>query len=104
GCVYKLSAVRNGGDSSSGVGDWRYCLKLSEQTVKVSTPGVLQSRRFVSGTPESGRFIGDMVFDELMGEPAQNIIVDPADFTRRKKVSKEASFEDLLVPIYKKGQ
>ena len=40
GGVYKLGAIRGEGDA------WRYCLKLSEQPVKVSNPGIQQVRRF----------------------------------------------------------
>ena len=40
GGVYKLTAIRPQG------GAWRHKIKLSEQEAKISTPGVLQVRRF----------------------------------------------------------
>ncbi|MFP5504089.1 MAG: nicotinate phosphoribosyltransferase, partial [Candidatus Sericytochromatia bacterium] len=42
GGVYKLSALRAPGE------DWKYKLKLSEQAIKISNPGILQVRRFHS--------------------------------------------------------
>ena len=39
GGVYKLSAVRD------AHGPWRDCVKVSEQSAKVSSPGILQVRR-----------------------------------------------------------
>ena len=41
GGVYKLSALREDARAP-----WQYKIKLSEQTVKISTPGILQVRRF----------------------------------------------------------
>jgi nicotinate phosphoribosyltransferase len=43
GGVFKLGAVRDPG------ANWDYKIKLSEQAVKVSKPGVLQVRRFERG-------------------------------------------------------
>jgi nicotinate phosphoribosyltransferase len=57
GGVYKLSAVRNPG------GEWEPRVKVSDQTAKVSTPGLLQIRRFIEG----GRFTADMIYDTLTG-------------------------------------
>ena len=54
GGVYKLSAIRDPG------GAWQYKVKLSEQAVKISNPGILQVRRYY----EDGQAIGDMIFDE----------------------------------------
>ncbi len=58
GGVYKLSAIRRDG------GDWEPRIKLSEQTAKVTTPGVLGVRRY---RDESGRLSGDMVYDQTTG-------------------------------------
>ena len=54
GGVYKLSAIRSNGSA------WQYKVKLSEQAVKISNPGVLQVRRFY----HDGQATGDMIFDE----------------------------------------
>jgi nicotinate phosphoribosyltransferase len=87
GGVYKLSAMRVGG------GEWQHRIKISEQAIKTSNPGMLQVRRF----PDA-----DMIFDQLGGEPT-NVIVDPLDPTRRRTVPANAAYEDLLVPIFRRG-
>ncbi len=93
GGVYKLTAVRQPG------GPWQYKLKLSEQAVKISTPGIQQVRRFHSG----GEFIGDMIYDTELGiRPGQGII-DPADPTRRKKIPPDTPSTELLAPIFRGG-
>jgi nicotinate phosphoribosyltransferase len=57
-------------------GEWSHRLKLSEELAKVSTPGILQVRRCAEG---------DVLWDELTGAP-------------------DCDGEDLLVPIFRKGQ
>ncbi|MGB5832148.1 MAG: hypothetical protein WBG92_09190, partial [Thiohalocapsa sp.] len=97
GGVYKLAAIREG----EGVDEkWRYTLKLSEQAIKISNPGVQQVRRFARG----GKFLGDMIYNEA--EPMQDDrkLVDPADMTRTKKIAAEAEHEDLLVPVMREGE
>ena len=56
GGVYKLSAVRSNGEA------WQYKVKLSEQAAKVSTPGVLQVRRYYSAG--DGAPLADAIIDE----------------------------------------
>jgi nicotinate phosphoribosyltransferase len=96
GGVYKLAAVRRPGEK------WRYRIKLSEQAVKVSTPGILQVRRFRS---DSG-LVADAIFDEERGFRNENepSIVDPIDITRRKRIPRGAVHEDLLVPVLRGGR
>ena len=94
GGVYKLSAIRPAG------GDWRYKVKISEQTSKISTPGILQTRRF----GENGRFEGDMTYELGIGVPDEPVIVDPIDHTHRKRIPPAMPFEDLLVPIMRGGR
>lgn len=93
GGVYKLSAIRD------GEGRWRYTLKLSEQAAKISTPGIQQIRRFRL----NGEFVADMIYNEETGD-GENMIVDPNDMTRSKKLPVDAEIEDLLVPIFREGQ
>lgn len=88
GGVYKLAAVREPG------GEWEPRVKLSEQAVKTTTPGLLQVRRFEA----DGEFVGDMIFDELAPPEGEWTIVDPLDMTRRKRFSPESRWSDLLVP------
>jgi nicotinate phosphoribosyltransferase len=96
GGVYKLTATRRPGQN------WQYRLKLSEQSVKISTPGIHQVRRFA----QDGEFIGDMIYDELLGpgEGDGYVIVDPADAARRKRIPADAEFTDLLVPVLRNGR
>lgn len=94
GGVYKLAAVRRPG------ADWEYKVKLSEQAIKVSTPGVQQVRRF----HDSSGFIADMIFDEQMGAPEPAMIVDPLDATRRRRMAAGTAYEDLLVPVFRSGR
>ncbi len=98
GGVYKLSALKPAGR------DWQHKIKLSEQAIKVSTPGILQVRRF---RDETG-FIADCIWDELTGFPTQEgeetLIVDPLDLTRRKRIPAAMAFEDLLVPALRRGE
>ena len=94
GGVYKLSSLKE--DS----GKWIPKVKLSEQSIKISDPGILQVRRFFN---DQG-FLSDMIFDQTQSlEPPTRVIVDPEDFTRRRELPKELSYEDLLVPIFRKG-
>jgi nicotinate phosphoribosyltransferase len=95
GGVYKLAAVRE-----RGTKEWTYKLKLSEQAIKVSTPGILQVRRFIRG----GEYVGDMIYNEEMNPGNSRTIVDPADLTRRKAMGADATTEDLLVPIFREGK
>jgi nicotinate phosphoribosyltransferase len=94
GGVYKLGAIR--GDD----GRWSYKVKLSEQAAKISTPGIHQVRRFRSET----EFIADGIYDVEHGASKAFTVVDPLDPTRRKHLPPETPFEDLLVPIFERGQ
>ena len=94
GGVYKLGAIREDD------GSWRPCVKLSEQVVKVSNPGLLQVRRFMQG----GECVGDALWDELHEEPRAWTIVDGADPTHRKPLPAGATAHDLLVPVYRAGR
>jgi nicotinate phosphoribosyltransferase len=95
GGVYKLSAIRESRDEP-----WRYKVKLSEQTAKVSNPGILQVRRFRSGN----EFIGDAIYNEAAGIPEAATFIDPFDLTRRKTVERGTPWEDLLVPVFRAGR
>lgn len=94
GGVYKLAMIRDPG------GPWRHVLKLSEQSLKISTPGIQQIRRFDNGQ----EYVGDMVFDTELGVKTPAVIVDPTDPTRRKIMPPSLAFKDLLLPIFREGQ
>jgi nicotinate phosphoribosyltransferase len=99
GGVYKLSALRDGQGADGG--RWQHKIKLSEQTAKVSVPGIQQVRRFREG----GQYVGDAIYDTLLGIPdSQPTIVDPNDITRRKTFAAAASHEELLVPVFRAGK
>ncbi len=93
GGVYKLSAIRD------EHGAWQHKLKLSEQAIKVSNPGILQVRRYFEG----GEAIGDVLFDEQYPIEGDCTMVDPMDATRRRNMSATAASEDLLVPVFRVG-
>jgi nicotinate phosphoribosyltransferase len=94
GGVYKLSALRQPD------GTWEHKIKLSEQTAKVTNPGMLQVRRFRQGD----EFAGDAIYDQTRPLPGRITIVDPADVTRRKHFPPEQEYEDLLVPVLRRGE
>ncbi|MDB5261500.1 MAG: nicotinate phosphoribosyltransferase [Adhaeribacter sp.] len=94
GGVYKLAALR------AANGAWEYKLKLSEQLVKISTPGILQVRRYFS----SDGFVADMIYSHEQPLPPFATMIDPADVTRRRTLPINHSFEELLVPIFIAGK
>ncbi|MCA9417561.1 MAG: nicotinate phosphoribosyltransferase, partial [Candidatus Omnitrophica bacterium] len=94
GGVYKLGAMQN--DS----GKWEPKVKLSEQAIKTSTPGMLQIRRFRNNDGA----VADMIFNQLERDPERAIIVDPLDHTRRRPLGKDLEMEDLLIPVARKGE
>src|SRR2546429_962781 len=93
GGIYKLSAVRVRG------GEWKRRIKLSEQSAKISVPGLLQIKRFIA----RGEVIGDLIYDVEDGEPSRTL-VDMLDATRRKTVPEEATHDELLVPAVRSGK
>ncbi len=96
GGVYKLAAIKNAS------GTWDYKVKLSEQAIKVSNPGLQQVRRFYTS---DGMFLSDMIFDtDTPPQSEDATIIDPMDMTRRKRIGKDVSYTDLLVPIFQKGK
>ncbi len=95
GGVYKMTALK---DSS---GQWQHKIKLSDQAIKTSIPGRLQTAR----VHRNGEFIADMIYDELLPASMETIMVDPADPTRRKKIHLQPdNYETLLIPVIRGGQ
>jgi nicotinate phosphoribosyltransferase len=93
GGVFKLSALRQ------LAGDWSHRIKLSEESVKMSTPGILQVRRF----RDHGGFVADMIYDELLGIGDQMLIDGPGDNVRRDRMDPRLASEDLMVPVIRGG-
>ncbi len=94
GGVYKLSALRR------ALGPWVYKVKLSEQGMKITTPGRHQVRRFFS----EREFLADIIYDLDLGISDGCTLVDPMDLTRRKQISPGTENQDLLVPLFRQGQ
>ena len=94
GGVYKLSATRVAGHKA-----WSNRLKVSEQSSKLTLPGVLDVRRY---SFEDGRIAGDMVFDVNESVDEEGTIIDPSDILRQKKLA-GYSFETLLRPLARGG-
>ena len=96
GGVYKLAAIRHATDT-----EWDYKMKLSEQAIKISTPGIQQVRRFRDGRG----FLADMIYDEeRFGPDEAATLIDPLDFTKRRRFDADQPHEDLLVPVFRAGQ
>jgi nicotinate phosphoribosyltransferase len=98
GGIYKLSALK------SARGEWTYKVKLSEQAVKVTTPGVLQVRRYFQDDGVAGEAIADMIYDLNAPLPDEAVLVDPLDFSRRKKIAGPMRHADLLAPVFRGGR
>jgi nicotinate phosphoribosyltransferase len=94
GGVYKLGAVRSPG------GAWQHRVKISEQSIKTTNPGIQQIRRYET---EAG-FQADIIYSEEQGLPAEPVIVDPVDPTRRKRIAPRTRGADLLEPILREGR
>jgi nicotinate phosphoribosyltransferase len=73
GGVYKLGAVRRPG------GEWEPRVKVSDQPIKTTNPGMLQVRRFTNGA-----------------EPVRDVICDVS--------SGSEEHDGLLVPVYRGGK
>lgn len=92
--VYKLSALRD------EKGAWQYKLKLSEQSVKVSNPGIHQIRRLLS----RGRYVMDVIYDLELGIPATPELVElDAPHVTLQMTDFDESV-DLLQPIFRGGK
>lgn len=91
--VYKLAAIRDAG------GEWKYKLKLSEQMVKVSNPGILQVRRYMS----HGKCVADAIYDLELGLDEPGTAIDPFDPTKKYMLNNQWEHQDLLRPIFRQG-
>lgn len=103
GGVYKLAATREIATKTAPAGEWKYKVKLSEQAIKISTPGLQQVRRYLNGPAEYAA-TSDMIYDIHHPPAGEATIVDPLDFSRRKRIPADAAYEDLLVPIFRAGR
>jgi nicotinate phosphoribosyltransferase len=94
GAVYKLGAIRKPD------GSWDCKAKRSEDPEKTSLPGIQQVRRFRSARC----FLGDAIFDSLQPPASGDFtVVDLLNPKTRTHFRSGESFEDLLVPIFRRG-
>lgn len=91
--VYKLAAIRQPG------GEWMPKIKLSDQRVKTSIPGILQVRRYRT---DDGN-VADCIYDERQGLPHDGRIINLLDNTKQMRLP-ECDSADLLVPVMRGGQ
>lgn len=94
GGVYKLAAVRN------SRGEWDYKVKLSEQNIKVSNPGIQQVRRYYNEQEN----LADVIYNEGTELSRGCVMIDPKDITRQRTIPAKTSFKDLLVPVFRAGR
>ncbi len=92
--VYKLSALQN------EKGEWEYKIKISEQAVKVSNPGIYQIRRYLKhGVP-----LADMMFDEELGVTTPTSMLTIASPHTQIEIPEHDEARDVLVPVFRQGQ
>ncbi len=92
GGVYKLGAVHENGS-------WRHVIKLSEQPIKISNPGVLQVKRLRRGS----ELVGDVIYDREAGYsgPTLHDIENPNNPTFTPAFDRA---DDLLVTYLDHGK
>ena len=94
GGVYKLGAIQ------SSNGDWIPKVKLSEQLIKTSTPGILQVRRHFDAQMQPAF---DMIYNELATPGPGYSMVEPQDALLVREVAENMMHEDLLKPMIRGG-
>ena len=92
GGVYKLSALQD------EHGDWVDRLKLSDDLIKVSNPGILQVRRYRG----QRHMLGDVIYDERHDAGRELRVLD--DGQASLTLPLDAHAEDLLVPVFRQGK
>jgi nicotinate phosphoribosyltransferase len=93
GGVYKLAAIRKPGC------EWELKIKLSDQPIKVSIPGILQVRRHrtIDGN------VADCIYDERTDLSRGGIMINLLDQTKQMRLPRLSESSDLLVPIFRDG-
>lgn len=100
GGVWKMSAKME--KDPWGTTVWKHKIKLSEQSVKTSVPGLLRAKRFMH---PDGSYMADMIYDEITGIPQGDVvIVDPTDPLRRRVIPVNTPCEELLQPVFRNGE
>ena len=95
GGVYKLSAIKRAN------GEWQDRVKLSEEKIKVSNPGIQQIRRFKDA---DGKWIGDGIFDERNPPETEERYLDVTHPENHLTPDPSNDFDDLLQPVFEGGR
>lgn len=93
GGVYKLGAIQNQDTQA-----WDYKIKFSEQLIKVSTPGILQTRRYAL----QGKPVADVLYSTLQKSEFTSLVTDKDQQVCSVPAWDEA--QESLVPIFEKGK
>lgn len=99
GGVYKIGSVRDIDPATKEPGPWHDRIKLSEQIVKTTNPGIQQVRRFYD---DSG-FVADAIYHHA--EPPKDVwTICP--YHDETPISLPATLQsrDLLVPVFRQGK
>ena len=91
GGVYKLGAIREKD------GSWQGAIKLSEEAIKTSNPGILDIRRYYA---EDGTPLADMLFDTRQEPQDEWVSFDGVD----RMDLRGTSSKTLLQPIFRGGE
>jgi len=92
--VYKLAAIQN------GQGKWEPTLKISESLSKITDPGMLQVSRF----EQQGRYVYDVVYDDMHGKEEISRAIDPIDPSKEQQIDHQLMHHKLLIPMIEKGK
>lgn len=97
GGVYKLSALEDEN------GNITPKIKVSENAIKITTPGFKKLYRFYSR--ETGKAEADLLtlHDEIIDKDKPYEIFDP-NYTWKRKTMENYTLRELLVPIFKNGE
>jgi nicotinate phosphoribosyltransferase len=104
GGVYKLTAIRDSKEAP-----WEPRIKISEQSVKISTPGVLGVRRYFSNEADKCQNVADAIYEvgangEHSAPKNGVVIVDPLDPLHRRRISSTLEYRELLEPVIRGGK
>ena len=94
GGVYKLGAIE------TPDGTWQPKIKLSEQPIKTSIPGILQVRRFED---EAG-VVADVIYNQQNDISGLSEMTTAVSETRLRKIPAGLKSYDLLQPVVKAGK
>lgn len=92
--VYKLTAIKEPGH------DWEHKIKLSDQPIKNSIPGLQQVRRYRTDKAN----VADCIYDERTDLSHGGVMVDLKDQTRQMRLPENTTAHDLLLPVMRQGK